>query len=138
MQKITVVGKDSAAKKAAVTALKSSFKVTNLRPEQVGIKDMNSASLVIYFNEESSQQNIERPNLNPYSVNLQPQFRRPKLNSLQRKVFLRLAKGSSDEDNWTSLQICRTRYFIILEQLRGVFDVEKNWELIQLAKDKAI
>jgi hypothetical protein len=61
---------------------------------------------------------------------------RPKLTNIQRKVFLQLGQGLSDENNWMSLGMCRSRYFSILEQLRSLFDVEKNWELIRLARDK--
>jgi hypothetical protein len=138
MQKITVVGKDSAAKKAAVIALKSNFKVIDLLPEEIEIKKINSTNLVVYINEETSiQENTERLNFNSHSAILQFQPCRPKLTNIQRKVFLQLAKGLSDKDNWISLRMCRSRYFNILEQLRSLFDVEKNWELVQLAKNKA-
>jgi hypothetical protein len=54
----------------------------------------------------------------------------------QEEVWYQLANGLSDEENIYALSIGRTKYFIILAQLRVLFNVRKNWELSQLAKDK--
>jgi hypothetical protein len=63
----------------------------------------------------------------------------PKLNEIQQKVFLQLRNITdlSDENNWKSLHLSRSKYFSILEQLRMLIDVEKNWQLIHLAKDSS-
>jgi hypothetical protein len=134
MQKITVLGKKSAAKKAMMGLLESKFKVTDLLPEQVGIKDMSPASLIVYFDEESDQQNISMVNFNSSSL-VPSQLRRSNLSVIQRKVLLQLAKGLPDEDNWNSLRLSRSQYFNVLSQLRIIFNVKKNWELTQLAMD---
>jgi hypothetical protein len=135
MQKITVVGKDSAAKNAVIIALKSNFKVINLLPEQVDIKNVNSINLVLHLNEDPDQQDQDSERLNNLcSLSLQLQSQIHKLNDIQRNVFLQLPKRLSDQGRWTSLHLSRSRYFSILEQLRGLFDVESNCQLTQLAK----
>jgi hypothetical protein len=60
-----------------------------------------------------------------------------KLNDIQAKVFLRLfhVTDLSDKNNWESIHLSRSKFFSILEQLRMLFDVEKNWQVIQLAQD---
>jgi hypothetical protein len=70
----------------------------------------------------------------------QSQLHTPKLNEIQQKVFLQLRNVTdlSDENNWNSLHLSRSKYFSILEQLRMLIDVEKNWQLIQLAKDASL
>jgi hypothetical protein len=54
----------------------------------------------------------------------------------QQEVWDQLANGLSDDENIYALSIGRTKYFIILAQLRMMFDVKKNWQLTQLAKHK--
>jgi hypothetical protein len=132
MQKITVVGKDSAAKNAVVIALRSNFKVIDLHPEQTDINNINSAGLILHVNEEPNQEKSKRPNSR--SVTLELQTSKAELSDIQQRVFLQLANGLSDKDNWESLYLSRSEYFKILRQLRILFDMGKNWELTQLAR----
>jgi hypothetical protein len=134
MKKITVVGTDSAAKTAVIIALRSNFKVIDLRPEQIDIKNINSAGLVVYVDEEPDQHNIRRLNFNSRSLILQSQSRSLNLSDIQQRVFLQLANGLSDKANWEFLHLSRSEYFKNLRQLRMLFEVGKNWQLIQLAK----
>jgi hypothetical protein len=134
MQKITVVGKDSAAKNAAITALRHDFKVIDLCLEQIDINNINAAGLVVYVDEEPDQQNFGQLNVNSHSVMLQSQSRRLNLSDIQQRVFLQLGKGLPDNANWEFLHLSRSEYFKILRQLRILFETSKNWELIQLAK----
>jgi hypothetical protein len=62
----------------------------------------------------------------------------PRLNNIQQRVFLELAKGLPDEVNWRYLNLSRSKYFSILEQLRMLYDVEKNWQLVQLSKELSL
>jgi hypothetical protein len=132
MQKITVVGKDSEAKKAVIVALRSNFKVLDLHQEQIEIKSTSSSSLVIYVSQEPYQQNVDRFNFDSHSVNLQTQI--PKLNDVQRKLFFQLAKDLSDKENWEFLYLSRAKYFNIIGQLKILFDVDKKWQLVNLAR----
>jgi hypothetical protein len=54
----------------------------------------------------------------------------------QEEVWEQLGYGLSDDENIYALSIGRTKYFIILAQLRMMFDVKKNWQLTQLAMHK--
>jgi hypothetical protein len=124
MQKITVVGKDSEAKKAVIVALRSNFKVIDLHQEQIDTDNINSGGLAVYV-EALRQQNSRRS---------KSHSSKPKLNNVQQRVFLQLANGLSDEANWESLHLSRSEYFKVLKQLRMLLEVGKNWKLIQLAK----
>jgi hypothetical protein len=131
MQKITVVGEDSAAKKAVIVALRSNFKVIDLHQEQIDINNANPGGLAVYV-EAIHQQNSRRSNSRP--LFLQSHVSKPKLNNVQQRVFLRLANGLSDEANWEFLHLSRSEYFKVLKQLRMLFEVGKNWELVRLAR----
>jgi hypothetical protein len=132
MQKITVVVEDSAAKKAVMISLRSNFKVLDLHQEQIDTKSTSSTSLVIYVSQEPQQQNVERFNSDSHSVNLQTQIL--KLNDIQRKLFFQLAKDLSDKENWEFLHLSRSKYFNIIGQLKMLFDVDKKWQLVNLAR----
>jgi hypothetical protein len=90
-------------------------------------------NLIIVGKDPPTHRTFQRPAIRGFAD--RSQSKKPKLNDIQEKVFLQLGKGLSDEDNWNSLLMCRSRYFSILEQLRTLFDVEKNWQLTKLAKD---
>jgi hypothetical protein len=180
MQKITIVGNDSAAKTALIIALSSpTLEIIDLRPGQIQthISSVKASKPAIYIDEEPDRQIIDRlhasirslvliarynstPNINDLFIPItafqnfaakgilkeirainkffdQSQSGTPKLNDIQRKVFLQLGDvvDLSDENNWNSLHLSRSKYFNILEQLRMLIDVEKNWQLIHLAKD---
>jgi hypothetical protein len=180
MQKITIVGNDSAAKTALIIALSSpTLEIIDLRPGQIQthISSVKASKLAIYVDEEPDRQIIDRlhgsvrslvliarynstPNINDLFIPITAfqnfaakgilkeirainkffdhfQSGTPKLNDIQRKVFLQLGDvvDLSDENNWNSLHLSRSKYFNILEQLRMLVDVEKNWQLIHLAKD---
>jgi hypothetical protein len=181
MQKITIVGNDSAAKTALIIALSPTLEVIDLRPGQIQahISTIRTNKLAIFIAEEPDRQIIDRlhgavrslvliakcnstPNINDLFIPIatfqnltakgilkeiraikefidQSESRAPKLNDIQRKVFLQLGDvvDLSDENNWTSLHLSRSKYFNILEQLRMLIDVEKNWQLIHLAKDSS-
>lgn len=174
MQKITVLGKDSAAKTAVIIALNPTIEIIDLCPEQIHVSNIKATSLAIYIAEEADQQIIDRlhgrfksiiliaednstPNINDLFIPIAAfqnfatkgilkeiraikEFisRKPKLTDTQQKVFFQLSKGLSDEDNWNYLHLSRSKYFNILEQLRMLYDVEKNWQLTQLARDIAL
>jgi hypothetical protein len=182
MQKITIVGNDSAAKNALIIALHPTLEIIDFRPGQIqaNANSIKTSESVIYVADEPDRQIIDRlhglvkslvligrhnitPNINDLFIPIaafqnfaakgilkeiqlirefidQSQPHAPKLNEIQYKVFSRLKNVTdlSDEDNWNSLHLSRSKYFSILEQLRMLIDVEKNWQLIQLAKDSSL
>ncbi len=58
----------------------------------------------------------------------------PKLSKNQRDVFTQLAKDLPDSRNIEDLRISRSLYYSILEQLRIIFEVQKNRQLVLFAK----
>lgn len=133
MQKITVVGKDSPAKTAVINALNSNPEIIDLRPDQIYLNNINCANLIIYVSEEPDQCIIERLNSNSHLVILQSQHR-AKLNDIQKKVIYQLSKSSSEEEILNKLRISRRAYYTILAQLRTLYGVKKNRQLIQLVQ----
>jgi hypothetical protein len=137
MQKITVVGKDSPAKAAVINALNSNPEIIDLRPDQIYLNNINCANLIIYVSEEPDHCIVERLNSNSHLVILQSQHR-ARLNDIQKKVIHQLSKSSSEEEILNKLRISRRAYYTILAQLRTLYGVKKNRQLIQLVQMQSV
>jgi hypothetical protein len=176
MQKITVVGKDSLAKKAVMLALDSIGRIIDLQPEQITKDNRNPIS--IYVDEDPSQQviasletsakfilvaknkshsntgtslfipikifqNFETREAVIY-IRLITEYikrsdsRRPKLDENQQRVFDQLAKNLPDQKNCDALAMGRSNYFVVLKQLKILYDIDDKWRLIQLSQEKQL
>jgi hypothetical protein len=174
MQKITVVGTDSAAKNAVVIALNSTFKVTNLLPEEVSANNIGETDLVIYVTESQLDRklfdhlrrgyrgliliskaklmtcDLFLPVVNFQSFAAKGIFKEIQslrdfisrffsnkvgLSDIQRSVISQLSKSSSEEEALSTLSISRRTYYVILAELRSLYGVSKNWQLIQIIQN---
>lgn len=54
-----------------------------------------------------------------------------RLSDVQRSVISQLSKSSSEEEALSTLSISRRTYYAILSELRSLYGVSKNWQLIQ-------
>jgi hypothetical protein len=174
MQKITVVGADSAAKTAVIIALNSTFEVTNLLPEEVNFNNIGETDLVIYVTElQPDRKLFERLRkgyrgliliskaklmtcdlflsvVNFQSFPAKGVFKeiqllrdfiirffsnREGLSDIQRSVISQLSKSSSEEEALSTLSISRRTYYVILAELRSLYGVSKNWQLIQIIQN---
>jgi hypothetical protein len=171
MQKITVVGKDSAAKNAVIVSLNSTFQVTDLRPDEVSVNNISDTDLVIYVTDSQPDQQIfERLRAGYRALILISRVKligsdlfisianfqnfatkgflkeiqslrdfvdrfysdKPGLSDVQQLVISQLSKSSCEKEALSNLPISRRTYYIILSELRSLYGVSKNWQLIQL------
>jgi hypothetical protein len=174
MQKITVVGKDSAARTAVIIALNSNFKINDLLPEEVSVNNIGDADLVIYVTElQPDPKILERLRIGYKLVILISKAKsiicdlsisiaiyqdlamkgvlkeiqslrdfidrfysnKLGLSDIQRSVISQLSKSSSEEEALSTLAISRRTYYVILSELRSLYGVSKNWQLIYLIQN---
>jgi hypothetical protein len=171
MQKITVMGEDSAAKNAVIIALNSTLQITDLCPNEASVNSIRELDLVIYVAEaQPDQQNFERLRKGCKGLILISRARlagsdlfipigtfkdfsakrvleqvqtlrdfiddffpaRIALNDIQRSVISQLSKSSSEKEALSKLAISRRTYYEVLSQLRALYGVGKNWQLVHL------
>jgi hypothetical protein len=57
---------------------------------------------------------------------------KPGLSDVQQLVISQLSKSSCEKEALSNLPISRRTYYMILSELRALYGVSKNWQLIQL------